>query len=636
MPLTANEAFRDFVRFTGDGLPNEPVGKPLPIGDERSGVHNPTKRDFREVIQGAFDAAAAAAGYAASATGTPLFTTRVSAQSATIPAWANQIMVDGQVFERDTGGVALTTAGGAKWSPVGPRATLRAYGAAGNGTTNDHAPLTAAVNDARARGIILDGEGLTYRIGSQLAAIAGQVENITIDASGITADVAWNMVGPAYETAIPLTANALQGARQLNVTAHGYSVGDIILAQSDMLLETGTNSVCAHWAEVVAVTANTITLSHSLLCNLMTASNARVQRLPKTAGVRLRNVKVIGSATCPGGIQMARLTRPVVDSLETVNCEIRGLSLNQCYMPRTVDVSGKRCDRPGLGYAINVNGCGWAQIGTTRGRRCRHVIAWGAAAMNIVDGTGAKIPCVGGSFGSVIGAECVGSVFDTHPGAMNIWQREGMVIGDMSAEYTAQDAITMQSIGGSVRAKISGAVSRHVCLIQPFHNAAAFQTFPSAEADVEGDTSNGQGVSVDMQGTGGLRTVRLRVVGSHSAESVSVKVADGSVIGALTVDGAATSGARAILINQQASGQIGTMSLSGRFRTTNTGAVAAQIVGPTDTATPRTNVIVAGLDAAGGAYGLRVDNRADVKGAAVAFLAGSTAATFTSNGATVT
>ena len=628
MPLTANEAFRDFVRWD--------AAHPLPIGDPSSGVHNPTKRDFREVIQGAFDAAAAAAGYAASATGTPLFTTRVSAQSATIPAWANQIMVDGQVFQRDAGGVALTTAGGAKWSPVGPRATLRAYGAAGNGTTNDHAAMTAAINDARARGIVLDGEGLTYRIGSQLTAIAGQVENLTIDASGLTADLAWDMVGPAYEASKPLTANALQGARQLNVTAHGYSVGDIILAQSDMILETGTNSVCAHWAEVVAVTANTITLSHALLCNLLTANNARVQRLPRSEGTRLRGVTIIGSATCPGGIQMARLTRPVVESLWTRNCEIRGLSLNQCYQPRTTFVSGEKSDRAGLGYAMNVSGCGWADIGETRGRRCRHVIAWGAAATDIAGGTGAKIPCVGGSFGSVIGSECMGSVFDTHPGAIAIWQRGGMVIGDMSAEYSAQDAITMQAAGGSIKAKITGQVSRHVCLIQPFHSAAAFQTFPSVEADVEGDTSTGQGVSVDIQGTGGLRSVRLAIYGSHSAESVSIKVANGAALGAVAVAGNATSGARAILVNQLASGQIGTLSLAGRFRTTEGAVVASQIIGPTDTGTPRTNISVTGLDVGGGTYGLRADNRVDVKGAAVAFLAGSTAATFTSGGATVT
>lgn len=533
---------------------------------------------------------------------------------------------EGYAFEAvATGGSDTTTGGVMLQVAKRPRITPRAYGCWGDGSHDDHARLTIAISDARARGMILDGEGLTYRIGAPLTEIAGQVENLTIDASGITASIAWNMVGPDYEMVRSLTANALQGSRQLNATAHGYSVGDIILAQSDMVMETGTNSVCAHWAEVAATTTNTINLSHSLLCNLILANNARVQRLPRVDGVRLRNVAVIGSATCPGGIQMTRLVRPVVEGLRTRNCEVRGLSLVNCYMPRTADVIGDKCDRTGLGYAINVSGCGWADIGDTRGRRCRHVLTWGA---------GNAIPCVGGTYGNVIGNECLGSVFDTHPGAMNIWGM-GSVIGDMTAEYAAQDAITMQAVGGSVRARITGTISRHLCLIQPFHNTAAFQTFPSVEADVEGDTTTGQGVSVDVLGSGGLRSASITVGGVHSGESVSVRVANGSVIGSVSINGNATSGVRGIVINQQASGQIGLVSLSGRFRTTNGGVVAAQVIGATDTGIPRTNINVAGLDASGGSYGLRVDNRADAKGTVSAFLVGITGPTFSSGGATI-
>ena len=66
MPKSANEVFRDHVRFTGDGLPNQPVGHPLPVGDPRSGVHNPNKPDIRDWAGGVDTAAAraeAAAGH---------------------------------------------------------------------------------------------------------------------------------------------------------------------------------------------------------------------------------------------------------------------------------------------------------------------------------------------------------------------------------------------------------------------------------------------------------------------------------------------------------------------------------------------------------------------------------------------
>ena len=61
MPSTVDRVFRDFKRFTGDGLPNEPVGRPLPVGDPASGAHNPSKAEIRsafdEPISAAEDAA---------------------------------------------------------------------------------------------------------------------------------------------------------------------------------------------------------------------------------------------------------------------------------------------------------------------------------------------------------------------------------------------------------------------------------------------------------------------------------------------------------------------------------------------------------------------------------------------------
>ena len=63
MPTTADRLLRDHVRYTGDGLPNEPVGAPAPVGDPSSGVHNPSKADLRNAVNsvvGSADAADAA------------------------------------------------------------------------------------------------------------------------------------------------------------------------------------------------------------------------------------------------------------------------------------------------------------------------------------------------------------------------------------------------------------------------------------------------------------------------------------------------------------------------------------------------------------------------------------------------
>ncbi|WP_339112894.1 sialidase family protein [Thioclava sp. GXIMD2076] len=45
-----NAALRDFNRYTGDGLPNEPVGAPLPVGDATSGRYQIQLAPFRAAL----------------------------------------------------------------------------------------------------------------------------------------------------------------------------------------------------------------------------------------------------------------------------------------------------------------------------------------------------------------------------------------------------------------------------------------------------------------------------------------------------------------------------------------------------------------------------------------------------------
>lgn len=45
-----NRVFRNFRRYTGDGLPGAPTNAPLPIGDPSSGVHNPDKAELRAAL----------------------------------------------------------------------------------------------------------------------------------------------------------------------------------------------------------------------------------------------------------------------------------------------------------------------------------------------------------------------------------------------------------------------------------------------------------------------------------------------------------------------------------------------------------------------------------------------------------
>lgn len=133
MPETYTELVNRVLRDHEGGDPST-----YPVGDRSTARKPLDKRDLRVVllaqenavnvaVQAAADATTAkdaAATSAGSATGTPQFATRAAAQAATVPAFADQILVGGMLYKKDPAGTALTTGGGVKWSPAGEASVL--------------------------------------------------------------------------------------------------------------------------------------------------------------------------------------------------------------------------------------------------------------------------------------------------------------------------------------------------------------------------------------------------------------------------------------------------------------------------------------------------------------------------------
>lgn len=131
MPRVVDRLIRDHVRYTGDGLPGEPVNAPLPIGDPASGVYHPTKRDIRDAIgdvEGDRIAAEAASALAQMA--------MVDAQGATLQAASLTALLansapsypvgtifatraEGYSYEVVANGGDVTTAGGVHLRQIG-------------------------------------------------------------------------------------------------------------------------------------------------------------------------------------------------------------------------------------------------------------------------------------------------------------------------------------------------------------------------------------------------------------------------------------------------------------------------------------------------------------------------------------
>lgn len=195
MPKSANEVFRDHVRFTGDGLPNQPVGHPLPVGDPRSGIHNPSKPDIREAMGGvesdrilAEAAAALAVQAMADVHGATLFASDLSSLLAdTAPSYPEGTIFatrsEGYAYEVVTSGEHLTTSGGVKLKvvPKGGTFHLGAFNPPVDGTGNASTAFNAAMIAASAVKGRLRCEG-TFRV-TQTVFLQDDVE---VDLRGAT------------------------------------------------------------------------------------------------------------------------------------------------------------------------------------------------------------------------------------------------------------------------------------------------------------------------------------------------------------------------------------------------------------------------------------------------------------------
>ena len=191
-------AFREFVRYTGDGLPNEPLNAALPVGDPRSGTFNPPKKEVRDAlllvadeINTAVSAAAAAAASAASVESAlsdavsqgnvPIYATRNGIQSIDVPSGLSGIRVNGYATATDQGGGyyvpvvsepshagKVQDSGGAWYELLEAEPNIRMFGAVGNGTTDDSTAISNAVAYVAAKGGTLILPKGTYRVVTNL------------------------------------------------------------------------------------------------------------------------------------------------------------------------------------------------------------------------------------------------------------------------------------------------------------------------------------------------------------------------------------------------------------------------------------------------------------------------------------
>lgn len=497
------------------------------------------------------------------------------------------------------------------------------YGSAGDGVTDDHGPLSKAIAHGRTTGKILDGQGQTFRIMSKLTEVPGLVAELSIDASSVVDSGAWVPIAGAYEAPQNLTADTRQGKRTFGATAHGYAVGDIVLVQSNLVFELGTNAQCAHWGRIAAVTADTFTTHEASLFNLLVADGATVRRLPKSARCRIEKLTMKGGPSCKNGLQALRFTDIEIVSMQAEGFEERGLLFIENYSPKLGRYNGIFADAPGLGYGIGSAGNGWPRYDLVNCIRHRHGLTFGASGV---------IPSVGGTFGDVLGTDYLSGAIDTHPATVGVTQT-GRTVVQFSDDYASEDGIVWQGVGGSVFAEISGDISRHTVLLQPSHVDAAFDVPPSYRIEVSGGNAGDKGVAADLDGCGNIGTVEIVARVNAVNEPVYVDIGPISVEEINISGGGISSAGRGVRIICEATSDLGYLETKGRWQAALGECV--YLLGQTDAGSRVTEWSFPSGKASGGTYGVRATNKVAAK-IGVPFLSGSTGETIASGGATIT
>lgn len=244
----ADLLLREHRRFTGDGLPGEPLNAPLPYGDPRSGTHCPPIKAWRDLYNAAaeytlsaWEAADIAEGFAeaiVTSSNVPIFSSRTFATGITVNPSINTIRVNGYASASD-GGAAMYQRRGSE--PAHPGKFQDAAGAWWEITR----PMSAMQFGF---GIDADNDAAFGRVNAYLVARGGRLlvpegdftftANITITGASF-----WGLYGAGIGRTI-FRRGGTAGASFFNLTSCSYfEINGITINPQRGLIGVGSHGI---------------------------------------------------------------------------------------------------------------------------------------------------------------------------------------------------------------------------------------------------------------------------------------------------------------------------------------------------------------------------------------------------------
>lgn len=318
-----------------------------------------------------------------------------------------------------------------------PSFDLMAYGAVGDGSTDDTDAIQDALDAASAFGRgIANGSGRTYKVTSTLTIDSNvHLRDMTLDASSLDADDNVLEATGELATAVLLSDDAAAGDTTISVaSATGIAVDDWLLVSSTSVFGS-TSQPRGEVVRVAFISGSDITLYDPLADDYATADDAQIEGITFVEQVQLERVNIIGPTDDTLTIKglAAELVRDlVVRDCTFTQTHYSGISLVDVVGARIEGCHFDRITEAGLAYGIVVLwACQDIAITACTGNRLRHLVSVGGGTTQA--GIARRVAVTG-----CIASQCMDAGFDCHPSGEDISFVGNHVFGSDSVGITFQ------------------------------------------------------------------------------------------------------------------------------------------------------------------------------------------------------
>lgn len=389
-----------------------------------------------------------------------------------------------------------------------PSFDLMAYGAVGDGSTDDTDAIQDALDAASAFGRgIANGSGRTYKVTSTLTIDSNvHLRDMTLDASSLDADDNVLEATGELATAVLLSDDAAVGDTTISVaSATGIAADDWLLVSSTSVFGS-TSQPRGEIVRVSSVSGSDITLYDPLADDYATADDAQFEKITFVEQVRVEKVHIIGPTD--DTLTIKGIVATLVRDLDVQGCTFTrthhsGISLENVVGARVEGCYFDRITESGLAYGVAVLwACQDISITACASNRLRHLVTIGGGSSKA--GIARRVAVTG-----CTASQCMDAGFDCHPAGEDISFVGNHVFGsDMTG-------ITFQGSRGVIANNTIRDTVSHGILLQPL-------TIKAHDVVVGGNTikdAGGRGILIDTDAS--YTSFHGFVIGNNSIQTTT-------------------------------------------------------------------------------------------------------------------